>query len=1657
MPEDSLEMDIDNAVERLLTTIEDDEVASLPTSPKTPPPPSPRFWIEVPHLPTPVRTTYRRTQDIPIDDEDPVEVFSKEFFIENEGRFGRLIDDFEDARDSKTLEPFDPSSKKVLPADRLSLRAVEGGRNPPRSSKVDRRSGSSAASASEASDDSGEKSDGYEEDFDDTPGRHLRTRAALQKFGPWSPTKRQPPTRSSTRARKQNYADVLVDDESSIAVEDSEDDYFEPGKRSPAAKRQKRKRVSRPAYGFVRPTDDLEEYDSDTSPLDTHRPYCEKCEQGPAHILMPRALKRKSKAGSRKKKKGPDADLMESSEDEVVKTEKLGGWVRCLKCCVAAHWKCLSTLQKTEILTAIRQKEQEKFGANYTNRKTLDWEESTEFVCGSCLRGGICMQCNEPVKTEDPPTIESGAEKNKDDDVVMADAAIDPPEVLKVDATSSSRLLFRCSTCKRPAHYEHIAPLTDGAPEGVEAIAQSYQENWSCQDCRRWLYKLDKIIAWRPYPADAVEAPRNADTPINYKSSLPREYLVKWEDVSFRHLEWVPHMWLLTTNQQKLRNFLTQGAKVRLYPTDHEEVAKAMKLSDPSRSASIHSSGSGETTKAGSPTADAGNAVELFQKKAKWKEAKEEAGTDELPEGEPSANPIAEHCIPRAWKTVDRVLDVVFWKPRLKNKHKSKAKSKKGKNHRQVASEDEMSDSQEDEVQEEDSRRAALVPGEQPNPTLVETMAEREARTGEITRDDLKDAVWCFFKWRELTHEDATWDSPPRPNDHGYEEYVQAFEAFLEAQKVVLVPLSPAEQRKKDNRPPMDLPVISDPGFEQGGKLMPFQASVTWLYRGWYNKQTGILADEMGLGKTVQVTTFVGMLIQESVFPILIVVPNSTISNWMREFAKWAPHVRAVQYNGDAKSRAIIRDYELYHRGTKNPKFHVLVATYEAITNPADFSNVYGRIKRWEALIIDEGQRLKSDSSLIFRRLKELNTKHRVIMTGTPLNNNIRELFNLMNFLDAEKWHNLKQLEAEYAELDEAKLSELHDRLKPYFLRRVKADVMTDLPPKNEVIVPISMAPLQKEVYKSLLEKNMAALGTLLGEKSSKTKKSNLNNLLMQLRKCMQHPYLIDGELEVPGLSEQETHQRLIEASGKLRFLETMLPKLRERGHRVLLFSQFTMALDVIEDFIQGESYKFLRLDGDTKSDQRQRDMDEFNKPGSDIFIYLLSTRAGGVGINLWSADTVIVFDPDFNPHQDLQAIARAHRMGQTKKVLVFKFMIKGAAEERIVQAGKRKLVLDHLIVQKMDDEEGAEDVETILSFGAKALFEEDSADARYTDQDVNNLIDKLEQQEPEPPTAAGHTAMKFDFAKIWESSTNNLGEVVEEDMQESNSYWAKRIARANELKAQMARQEKTGRGVRRKATQNAVVQDQDFDSPEKPKVQKPSAKRRKDSDDEDEDWKGPARTSASPASSVSGDYASGDDPVALVDQPKPKKQRKTFFDGTEDPHFPFPELLSSNKQRNLSDSEDEGSPIWCHVCGQEHSEGSCKATADRATMLESKRILLEASQISPDRRTEAIDLIDKRLRELDQREAERRAERKRTQKAAAAVAALTAKIQAARPSAGPASHLKSPSRDIAADACKAKRGKSRRTHPISTSDPLATVSGTFSTKATQEYCSPFD
>ncbi|KAG9001163.1 hypothetical protein FRB93_012245 [Tulasnella sp. JGI-2019a] len=1284
-----------------------------------------KFWIDLPPRMSSVERAKYKSFASAIggdEDEDPVEVvydmqlqgrifyyarmrtglykkFSKGFFIENEDRFGNLVEEYLDAKDSESLEPFDPSSRRVIPSDRMrpeEFQQLKNAKMSARSTRQSERESTSAAGTSELTEDDS-KSESDDDEFDDMMVRK-GTRTTSRNKLPFSPKRtRVVAARSSTRNKgaaviyKYKSGEETDEDYDMLNSDDEYVDRPLSTKKGPKAPRIRR--AARPEYGFVRSTDDLDDSDSEGNPLMAHRNTCEKCLRPPAHIIMVK-VKRKGQKGKQKRKgRGSDADLQES-DDEVTATGKLGGWLRCMKCPVTSHWKCLVGRQRDEVLTAIK----ERLG-NGSKPSPLSYDETTEFICDACTRGGVCIQCDKPVDSDDPvgaagsvgtqppalappaPMPSVGSPKpsiavlvtstpgsHASSDVV--DAALNAASESK-----EKHLLFRCITCKRPAHYEHLPPLSKDTSADVENVALSYQKTWQCPDCRRWEYELDKILAWRPYPANAVEPPREPDTAIKYNSPLPREYLVKWQRRSYRHLEWVPHQWLLNTNSSKLRHFLTKGTKIALHPIDHKDVVSELqklgKAPLPPLAIIDQTSkpSSGRATPSASGLVDLGLPKRLSRTTDDKEDGEEDdKSTQELPEGEPEANLYAELCVPRQWKTVDRVLDVLFLIPSGKGKSK-KGKVSQMKKKRQISSE-------EDELEadsEDDRNRATFVEGEEPDSYLVETTEERETRTGrKISGKDLKDAVWVFVKWQDLAYDDAAWDTPPGPNDPRYAAYTEAFRAFVEGLKVELITLKPAAQVAKDAREPQDFPVIERAAFRQGGTLLPFQLEgVTWLYRGWHNKQTGILGDEMGLGKTVQMITFLGMLVQEFIFPILVVVPNSTIANWMREFQRWAPHVRAVQYCGVAESRAVIRQYELYHKGSTNLKFHVLVATYESITNPKEFNMVFGRVKRWEALIVDEGQRLKSESSQIFRRLGELYTMHRIIMTGTPLQNNIRELFTLMNFLDPHNWADLKALEAEFEELDDEKLADLRGRLKPYFLRRIKSDVM-DLPPKNEVIVPLSMVPLQKVVYKSLLENNLEIIGSLTTRAGqAKSRAKNLMNVLMQLRKCMQHPYLVDRDLEPKDLDPEALHQNVIDTSAKLHFLQMLLPKLKQRGHRVLLFSQFKINLDFIEDFLAGEGYKFLRLDGDMAQVQRQRDMDRFNEKDSDVFIYILSTRAGGVGINLWSADTVIVFDPDFNPHQDLQAIARAHRMGQTKKVIVFKLMIKNAAEEKIFQVGK--------------------------------------------------------------------------------------------------------------------------------------------------------------------------------------------------------------------------------------------------------------------------------------------------------------------------------------------------------------------------------------------------
>ncbi|KAF8642013.1 hypothetical protein AX16_009734 [Volvariella volvacea WC 439] len=456
--------------------------------------------------------------------------------------------------------------------------------------------------------------------------------------------------------------------------------------------------------------------------------------------------------------------------------------------------------------------------------------------------------------------------------------------------------------------------------------------------------------------------------------------------------------------------------------------------------------------------------------------------------------------------------------------------------------------------------------------------------------------------------------------------------------------------------------------------------------------------------------------------------------------------------------------------------------------------------------------------------------------------------------------------------------------------------------------------------------------------KNVKSSKGQINNLLMQLRKILQHPYLFNEDIEPRGLSAKEAHDKLIDASAKLRLLKGFLPKLKERGHRVLLFSQFSIALDILEDFLRGEGHRYLRLDGSTKNADRQKGMDEFNKPGSDIFIYLLTTRAGGVGINLFSADTVIIFDPDFNPHQDLQAIARAYRYGQQKTCLVFKLMVKESAEERIMQIGKKKLVLDHLIVQKMDDEETTSgNMESILTHGAQALFEsadDSNRDINYSENDIEKLIERTEV-EGDDVQEAPQGSMSFTFAKIWSADKDTMEEVEDNDQGDS---WAQTLEKITEAqkKAQELEIVQSGRGARRKAAVVAQTNLRITEPVEESRV-KPSTKKITSRDSDGSFYAG---------SQPGSDSESSGDEFALVPDPGPEER--------------VPKRQRTGNWLGSVAQESE----TCAMCGQHHDDpGQCSMTESSQNLAEYREMLILHAEDEPwEQRYAAIRVIDETL-----------------------------------------------------------------------------------------------
>lgn len=690
-----------------------------------------------------------------------------------------------------------------------------------------------------------------------------------------------------------------------------------------------------------------------------------------------------------------------------------------------------------------------------------------------------------------------------------------------------------------------------------------------------------------------------------------------------------------------------------------------------------------------------------------------------------------------------------------------------------------------------------------------------DVRTEEVDKARIKEVDKALIKYKGLGYEDAVWEGVPTAEDGDrWLDFVTAYNDWVAGRYIRYPKQGPLKARLEKIRSSSftALEREKQPSNLVGGELMKYQMEgLNWLYYQWYIQKNGILADEMGLGKTIQVIGFMATLVQEhSCFPFLVVVPNSTCANWRREIKQWAPSLRVVAYFGSAQSRDMAYKYEMYPEGVKELRCHVLVTSYEAAAEPS-CRKVF-RAVSWAGLIVDEGQRLKNDASQLYTALTGVRTPFRLLMTGTPLQNNARELFNLLQFLDTTI--NAAEMEEKYQEMTSENIKELHDQIRPFILRRTKAQVLSFLPPLGQVILPISMSHLQKQLYKSILSKSPELLKALFT--SAKTLKqqerANLSNILMQLRKCLCHPFVYSRDIEERSDVAAVSHRNLVEASAKLTLLELLLPKLQERGHRVLIFSQFLDMLDIIEDFLDGMQLAYQRLDGTMGSLEKQKRIDQFNAPDSPLFAFLLSTRAGGVGINLATADTVIILDPDWNPHQDIQAIARAHRIGQKKKVLCLQLMTRASVEEKIMQMGRGKMALDHVVVEQLDTDDIEEkDVESILKFGAAELFADNGTDhdIRYDDASIEKLLDRSQIENTK--TGSDDSAeSQFSFARIWANDRGSLQDDFDtpaEEVAPDPGVWDKILKERQALAAAeaLARAEAMGRGRRAKMVCDSI------------------------------------------------------------------------------------------------------------------------------------------------------------------------------------------------------------------------------------------------------------
>ncbi|XP_061788444.1 chromodomain-helicase-DNA-binding protein 6 isoform X5 [Nerophis lumbriciformis] len=628
---------------------------------------------------------------------------------------------------------------------------------------------------------------------------------------------------------------------------------------------------------------------------------------------------------------------------------------------------------------------------------------------------------------------------------------------------------------------------------------------------------------------------------------------------------------------------------------------------------------------------------------------------------------------------------------------------------------------------------------------VLEVAVTMDTETGE-------EVTHYLVKWCSLSYEEATWELQEDLDPEKIKE-------FEEIQKV------PADLRHVERPPPEKwLKLERSRDYRNGNELREYQLEgMNWLLFNWYNRKNCILADEMGLGKTIQSITFLYEIFSMGIRgPFLIIAPLSTITNWEREFRTWT-HMNVIVYHGSQISRQMILQYEMFYRdphGNTVPsvlKFHGLITTFEMVM--ADCPDL--KKLQWRCVVIDEAHRLKNRNCKLLEGLKLMNLEHKVLLTGTPLQNSVEELFSLLNFLEPLQFPSESLFLEEFGDLKtDEQVKKLQAILKPMMLRRLKDDVEKNLAPKEETIIEVELTNIQKKYYRAILEKNFS----FLSKGANQHNMPNLINTMMELRKCCNHPYLITGAEEKILDSFRKSHsldvpdvqlQAMIQAAGKLVLIDKLLPKLLSGGHKVLVFSQMVRCLDILEDYLIQRRYTYERIDGRVRGNLRQAAIDRFCKPDSDRFVFLLCTRAGGLGINLTAADTCIIFDSDWNPQNDLQAQARCHRIGQSKAVKVYRLITRNSYEREMFDKASLKLGLDKAVLQDINRKgnlNGVQqlsklEVEDLLKKGAYgALMDEEDEGSKFCEEDIDQILQRRTQTITIQSEGKGSTFAKASF-----------------------------------------------------------------------------------------------------------------------------------------------------------------------------------------------------------------------------------------------------------------------------------------------------------------------